>query len=67
MLDASFHPFDRLPDAERTKWTAQPKTGMALVFRHPLLHKGDRVTAGSKYVVRTDIMYRPVKDSRNVS
>jgi len=35
-----------------------PKTGLALVFSHPLLHKGDVVTEGRKYVLRTDIMYR---------
>lgn len=35
-----------------------PKTGLALVFAHPLLHKGEPVTEGRKYVLRTDVMYR---------
>lgn len=34
-----------------------PKTGMALLFHHPILHRGDPVTAGRKYVLRTDVMY----------
>jgi len=34
-----------------------PKTGMALLFHHPVVHRGDVVTAGRKYVLRTDIMY----------
>ena len=35
-----------------------PARGMALLFHHPILHRGDRVTAGRKYVLRTDVMYR---------
>ena len=35
-----------------------PVRGMALLFHHPLLHRGDSVTAGRKYVLRTDVMYR---------
>ena len=34
-----------------------PKTGMALLFHHPILHRGDPVIAGRKYVLRTDVMY----------
>jgi len=35
-----------------------PKTGMALWFQHMLLHSGDRVVQGSKYVLRSDVLYR---------
>jgi len=35
-----------------------PAKGMALLFHHPILHRGDAVTAGRKYVLRTDVMYR---------
>jgi hypothetical protein len=38
--------------------TVTPKCGMALVFRHKLLHTGAGVTSGRKYVLRTDVMYR---------
>lgn len=34
-----------------------PKKGMALLFHHPILHRGDPVIAGRKYVLRSDIMY----------
>ena len=34
-----------------------PKTGMALIFEHPLIHEGAAVTRGRKYVLRTDVMY----------
>ncbi|MDF1660429.1 MAG: 2OG-Fe(II) oxygenase [Planctomycetota bacterium] len=34
-----------------------PKQGMALFFLHPLLHQGDEVSEGRKYVLRTDVMY----------
>lgn len=35
-----------------------PQTGQALVFYHPLIHKGQPVTSGRKYVLRSDVMYR---------
>lgn len=35
-----------------------PKTGMALVFEHSLLHEGTPVTEGTKYVLRSDVMYK---------
>ena len=34
-----------------------PKSGMALCFRHELLHQGAPLTSGQKYVLRSDIMY----------
>lgn len=37
--------------------TVQPATGMALVFEHQLYHQGAAVTRGTKYVLRSDIMY----------
>ena len=35
-----------------------PKAGRALLFQHFLLHEGCVVTSGTKYVLRTDVMYR---------
>lgn len=35
----------------------QPKAGMALLFPHRLRHQGARVMSGTKYVLRTDVMY----------
>ncbi|QDV51758.1 prolyl hydroxylase family protein [Gimesia fumaroli] len=34
-----------------------PKQGMALFFEHAIHHKGEPVTRGRKYVLRTDVMY----------
>ncbi|MEZ4385599.1 MAG: 2OG-Fe(II) oxygenase [Nannocystaceae bacterium] len=34
-----------------------PRMGMALCFPHGCLHEGRAVTAGVKYVLRTDVMY----------
>ena len=40
-----------------------PKTGLCAVFQHPIIHSGDEVVSGIKYVLRTDVMYRlPSKD-----
>lgn len=35
-----------------------PKTGMGLAFDHLLFHEGSVVTAGVKYVLRSDLVYR---------
>ncbi|WP_315705976.1 MULTISPECIES: hypothetical protein [unclassified Bradyrhizobium] len=35
-----------------------PEQGMALLFHHPIMHRGDPVTRGRKYVLRSDVMYR---------
>jgi len=34
-----------------------PEAGLALFFTHELLHKGEPVREGRKYVLRTDVMY----------
>lgn len=35
-----------------------PKTGMLLLFEHKIMHCGRPVTNGTKYVLRTDVMYK---------
>jgi len=35
-----------------------PREGMALIFQHPIFHEGEEVTAGTKYALRTELMYR---------
>lgn len=35
-----------------------PKAGTALVFAHRLSHQGAPVTRGTKYVLRSDVMFR---------
>ena len=37
----------------------RPQTGMALCFPHHIKHEGCIVTEGQKYVLRTDILYKP--------
>lgn len=38
--------------------TIKPKTGSGIFFQHPIIHEGVEVKSGTKYVVRTDLMYR---------
>jgi prolyl 4-hydroxylase len=35
----------------------EPRQGMVLIFRHEFLHEGRPVLDGTKYVLRTDVMY----------
>ncbi|MEW6281556.1 MAG: 2OG-Fe(II) oxygenase [Candidatus Eremiobacterota bacterium] len=44
-------------DRNVEKLRVVPRTGMALVFLHQLLHEGACVRQGRKYVLRTDVMY----------
>ncbi|KAI1817423.1 hypothetical protein GGS20DRAFT_36827 [Poronia punctata] len=44
---------------ESVKMDVDPKAGRVLIFQHQdLVHSGDDVKAGTKYTVRTDILYR---------
>ncbi|WP_375759817.1 prolyl hydroxylase family protein [Corallococcus exercitus] len=36
-----------------------PQAGTGLWFQHMLLHAGRRVTRGTKYVLRSDVLYQP--------
>ncbi|MFP5392969.1 MAG: prolyl hydroxylase family protein [Gammaproteobacteria bacterium] len=36
----------------------EPRAGSALVFPHKLTHQGREIISGTKYVLRTDVMYR---------
>ena len=36
---------------------AVPTTGRALLFHHPMLHRGEELEQGLKYCIRTDVMY----------
>lgn len=44
--------------------TVAPRQGMALLFRHPILHQGEAVQQGRKYVLRSDVMYRRAAPAR---
>jgi len=39
------------------EFQVKPQKGSALVFYHPIMHRGDPVISGHKYVLRTDVMY----------
>lgn len=39
-----------------------PQTGMAAIFNHKLRHEGSAVSNGTKYVLRSDIIYTAPQD-----
>ncbi|MBT8154732.1 2OG-Fe(II) oxygenase [Epibacterium ulvae] len=41
-----------------TDFTIEPAVGKALMFHHPLSHRGDSINSGVKYILRTDVMFR---------
>ncbi len=47
---------ERTPDAA-SLGEVSPEAGTAIVFDHALWHDGEAVTAGTKYVMRTDVLY----------
>ncbi|KAI1778615.1 hypothetical protein F4818DRAFT_438772 [Hypoxylon cercidicola] len=48
-----------LSSNKQRKLDVDPKAGRVLIFQHRrLYHSGDEVVEGTKYTVRTDIMYR---------
>ncbi|EGC28644.1 hypothetical protein DICPUDRAFT_159898 [Dictyostelium purpureum] len=43
----------------------KPKKGSVLIFQHDLSHKGSAVEKGIKYCVRSDIMYKPIPNTKS--
>ena len=39
----------------------EPKEGMLFLFEHKIMHCGRPVTKGTKYVLRTDVMYKLIE------
>jgi len=37
-----------------------PRVGSALIFNHDTLHEGEAVATGTKYMLRTEIMYHRI-------
>lgn len=50
--------FTNFFDARGSRYEVIPQCGRVLAFQHRLLHEGAEVTKGTKYVIRTDVMYR---------
>ena len=44
-------------DTKFKKFNIKPVKGMALLFMHNLVHQGAPVSKGTKYVLRSDVMY----------
>jgi WD40 repeat protein len=55
--------FFRERDPSVAPWTVvRPRAGTAIVFDHALWHDGEPVTAGTKHVLRTDVVYQRVDE-----
>ncbi|OAR01887.1 hypothetical protein LLEC1_08061, partial [Akanthomyces lecanii] len=52
-----------LSDDLTRRLDVDPKAGSVLIFQHDrLLHEGDEVLSGIKYTMRTDVLYRWVRE-----
>ena len=58
---------DSYSDESFDEFQVQPKQGMALFFEHAIHHKGEPITAGRKYVLRTDVMFSAEPDDEDES
>lgn len=47
----------------RVRFALRPPIGSVVVFDHLLLHEGAEVLAGTKYAVRSDLVYEPKRTS----
>ena len=50
--------FEPAPGIPESRFGVRPEAGSLLLFDHPLRHQGAELVAGTKYVLRTDVMYR---------
>ncbi|KAL5486913.1 hypothetical protein EMCRGX_G019453 [Ephydatia muelleri] len=49
-----------LSEGEKVECLVSPKAGTAVFFNHDTLHEGQPVTKSTKYIIRTEIMFRRV-------
>ena len=48
----------RFFDGDRNvTYTIRPEVGKALIFEHPIRHEGLAAESGTKYILRTDVLY----------
>ena len=48
-----------LYNSEHMKTDVPPFPGMAFIHDHRILHESPHLVSGTKYVMRTDVMYEP--------
>jgi WD40 repeat protein/predicted 2-oxoglutarate/Fe(II)-dependent dioxygenase YbiX len=48
------------PDANPVVARVRPKMGSLILFDHGIWHAGETVTAGTKYIMRSDVLFRRV-------
>lgn len=53
-----------LSDKRNVTYRVVPAAGLLLVFPHYLLHEGEAVGSGVKYIMRSDLMYKRVDNSK---
>ena len=44
----------------RERYTYKPKKGSVLIFNHNMIHEGSRLVEGTKYVIRSDIVFKRI-------
>lgn len=42
------------------QYIIKPKTGLCIMFNHDLLHKSENILKGTKYILRTDLVYKKI-------
>lgn len=47
-------------DTDFRAFRVKPEAGAALLFIHDTWHEGAAIESGTKYVLRSDVMYGPV-------
>jgi Rps23 Pro-64 3,4-dihydroxylase Tpa1-like proline 4-hydroxylase len=47
--------------ADRVTARIDPEVGSILVFQHNMLHEGELLSGGRKYIMRSDVMYKKNK------
>ncbi len=53
-------------DLEKTRVASvTPKTGTCLVFNHDVLHEGEQVTNGEKYIIRVELVFKRISTSNS--
>ncbi len=58
---------DEMKKGYSERFRYKPKTGSVLIFNHNMIHKGEKLESGIKYVIRTDVVFKRIAKPQDYS
>lgn len=57
---------DEMSSGYKVRYRFRPKKGSVLVFNHNMIHEGESLTSGTKYIIRSDIVFQNIDPPKSL-